>query len=105
MPQVILSQRALEDIRRLKEFLSPKDADAAQRAAKTIIQAVNRLEQFPAMGRSAEWLGSNIRELPIKFGRAGYLAAYVFQNNHVVIVAVRHMREAGYENVEQSEHF
>ena len=36
------------------------------------------------------------REWPIDFGSAGYLALYRYDGGDVVIVAVRHWKEAGY---------
>lgn len=36
------------------------------------------------------------REWPIEFGSGGYVALYRFDGKDVVILAVRHSREAGY---------
>ncbi len=66
-------------------------------AAKTlnlITEAVQILENHPFIGRLAE---KGIRELVISRGKSGYLALYSYENTHdtVLILALRHQREAG----------
>ena len=51
MPQVRFAPAALRDLQRLREFLRPKNPAAAQRAAETIIKAVQVLRQQPMVGR------------------------------------------------------
>ena len=96
MPQVIITQTALADIARLKDFLQSKDAQAAQEANKAIIQAVQSLRHFPERGRSADWLDEHYRELVIKFGGTGYIAIYRIDGPKVFVLAVSHQKEAGY---------
>ena len=96
MPQVIVTQTALADIARLREFLNTKDVETAQEASKAIIQAVQNLRQFPERGSSADWLGENYRELVIKFGGTGYIVIYRIDDLKVFVLAVRHQKEAGY---------
>ena len=54
------------------------------------------LEQHPLIGRPAE---DGMRELVISRGRTGYVALYDYLApvDTVVILALRHQREAGYE--------
>jgi plasmid stabilization system protein ParE len=96
MPQVIITQTALADIARLRDFLRSKDAEAAQEAGNAIIQAIYSLRQFPERGRNVDWLGENYRELVIKFGGTGYVAIYRIDGLKVSVLAVRHQKEAGY---------
>jgi len=96
MSQVIITQAALADIKRLRDFLRLKDAEAAQEAGTAIIQGVQSLRKFPERGRNADWLGENYRELVIKFGGTGYIAIYRIDAPKVFILAVRHQKEAGY---------
>lgn len=51
------------------------------------------------MGRPVE--NAAERELMIRVGRDGYVALYRYQDNEVVILAIRHGREAGYGEPEQ----
>ena len=96
MPQVIFSPAALRDLQRLREFLHSKSPLVAQRAAQTIRHALAQLGQQPAMGRPVEGLPEAFREWVIPFGDSGYLARYRQEADTVVILAVRHQREAGF---------
>jgi plasmid stabilization system protein ParE len=41
-------------------------------------------------------MGSEFRELPIDFGDTGYIALYRFEHDAVIVLAIRHQKEAGY---------
>jgi len=96
MPRLRWSQPALADVARLHAFLTPKSGDAAQRAVKTIRQGVKALAKHPGIGRPVEDLPPEFREWVIEFGQGVYLALYHDDRKEVVILAVRHGREAGY---------
>jgi plasmid stabilization system protein ParE len=97
MPRVILSPAALRDIQRLRDFLMPKSPEVAKRSAKVIIKAIQVLGLQPGIGRPAEDLGPDCRELPIDFGSSGYLALYRQRGDDVVILAFRHQFENDYK--------
>lgn len=97
MPRVTLSPGALRDLQRLREFLRPKSHEAAQRSAKVIIKAIQVLGLQPGIGRPAEDLGPECRELPIDFGSSGYLALYRHRGDEVIILALRHQLEHEYK--------
>lgn len=97
MPRVILSPAALRDLQRLRDFLRPKSPEAAQRAASAIVKAVQVLSLQPGVGRPAEDLGTEFRELPIDFGSTGYLALYRQRGDDVVVLALRHQLEDDYQ--------
>ena len=96
MPRLVWSQPALLDVARLHKFLTPKSRDAAQRAVKTIRQCVKALGKHPEIGRPVEEMSPEFREWVIEFGPAAYIAMYHYDGNEVVILAVRHGRDAGY---------
>ena len=96
MPRLKWSQPALLDVARLHAFLAPKSRDAAKRAVKTIRQGVKLLSRHPEMGRPVEELLPEFREWIIEFGSSAYIALYHYDGKQVVILAVRHAREAGY---------
>jgi plasmid stabilization system protein ParE len=96
MPRLIWSPQALLDVQRLYRFLSSKNIDAAKRAAKAIRQSVKVLGQQPGIGRPIEDMPEEFREWVIDFGDSGYVARYRLDADEVVILAVRHQREAGY---------
>ena len=96
MPRLRWSQAALRDVTRLHDFLAPKSRDAARRAIKAIRQGVKALAKHPEIGRPIDELPPEFREWVIEFGSGAYLALYRYDGKEVVILAVRHGREAGY---------
>jgi plasmid stabilization system protein ParE len=95
MPQVKLARPALQDLKRLRAFLATKNPNAARRAAKAIITAIQALGFQPLIGRPTDDMDSTFRELPIKFGATGYVARYRYEGDVVTVLAIRHQREAG----------
>jgi plasmid stabilization system protein ParE len=96
MPRLKWSQPASRDVARLHDFLLPKSRDAARRAIKSIRQGVKALGKHPEIGRPVDELPPEFREWVIEFGSGAYVALYRFDGKEVVILAVRHGREAGY---------
>jgi plasmid stabilization system protein ParE len=96
MSRLKWSQAALLDVVRLYEFLAPKSRDAAVRAVKAIRQGVRALAKHPEIGRPVEEMLPEFREWVIDFGHGAYVALYHYDGKEVVILAVRHGREAGY---------
>ena len=97
MPYVVhWTANALADLVRAHAFLAEMDAGAAQRALETILGATDVLQEFPQAGRPADGLEPEHRELLIPFGVSGYAAFYVVRGETVVILALKHQREAGY---------
>jgi addiction module RelE/StbE family toxin len=95
MAAVSYARRALSDLQRLVDFLAESDPPAAAQTAELIISAVDALRHHPLLGRPVE---SGFRELVISRGRTGYLALYRYDEAHdrVLVLTVRHQREAGY---------
>ena len=96
MPRLKWAPNSLRDVARLHEFLAPKSRDAARRAVKAIRQGVKLLGKFPEMGRPVEEMPEEFREWIVEFGSGAYVALYRYDGKEVVILAVRHGREAGY---------
>ena len=96
MPPLKWPPQSLRDVARLHAFLAPKSRDAASRAVKAIRQGVQLLGKFPQMGRPLEELPAEIREWVIEFGAGANVVLYRFDSKDVVILAIRHGREAGY---------
>lgn len=96
MPRLVWTQAALLDVARLHAFLVPKSPDAARRAVKAIRGGVKALGKHPEIGRPVEDMLPQFREWVVEFGQGAYVALYHFGGEQVVILAVRHGREAGY---------
>ena len=90
------SDNALAGLVRVHAFLAQSDPQAAQKALDAIEVATDVLEQFPHAGRPADDLEPEHRELLIPFGASGYAVFYEVGEGHVLILAIKHQREAGY---------
>jgi len=88
------SDQALGDLERISDFLTESGASALE-ALDLISEAVDILARHPLIGRQAE---AGLRELVISQGRTGYVALYSYEAQHdaVLLLAIRHQREAGY---------
>ena len=95
MASVDYAPRALADLERLVDFLMEADPASAGETFDLIESAVSVLERHPMIGRPVE---AGLRELVISRGRTGYLAIYRYDEarDRVLVLAVRHQREAGY---------
>lgn len=96
MPRVTYAPRATRDLERVHDFLAEHAPEIAMAAVRDIVDAVSMLERHPFIGRPVE---AGLRELIISRGRTGYVALYDFLEpiETVVILAIRHQREAGFE--------
>jgi plasmid stabilization system protein ParE len=93
--QVIYSRKAFFDLDRLADFLVKESRQAAVAAIDVIRDGIEILERHPFVGRSCE---EGLRELLISYGKSGYAALYSYEQmeDAVLILAIRHQREAGY---------
>lgn len=96
MPRVRYAPAAIRDLQRLREFLRPANPAAARRAGEAIRKAVQVLGSQPRIGRPIEDMPDEFREWVIDFGDSGYVARYRIDADAVVILAVRHRKEAGF---------
>jgi plasmid stabilization system protein ParE len=96
MPRLRWSPQSLQDVTRLYRFLASKNSDAARRAIQAIRDALKLVARHPEMGRPVDELPAEFREWVIEFGSGAYVALYRFDSREVVVLAIRHGREAGY---------
>ena len=94
MAVVSYAPRAASDLQRLVDFLAASDPSGAAQTAELIVSAVGALQQHPLIGRPVE---SSFRELVISRGRSGHLALYRYDEtrDRVLVLTIRHQREAG----------
>lgn len=91
MAEVVYSEEAIGDLRRVMEFVEGAGAEVAA----LIVEAVELLARHPFLGRPVE---QGLRELVISRGRTGYGALYrvVEIEDVVLVLGVRHQRELGW---------
>ena len=95
MATLSYSSRAVADLERLADFLVEADPQAATETLDLIGEAIGLLVRHPFVGRP---LSDGLRELIISRGKTGYVALYSVEHaeDAVLILAIRHQREAGY---------
>jgi plasmid stabilization system protein ParE len=93
--EVVYSRRAFADLERLADFLIDDAPEAAVTAIDVIRDGIEILERHPFVGRPCE---EELRELLISYGKSGYVALYSYEQRQdvVLVLAIRHQREAGY---------
>ncbi len=93
--RVRVARTALEDLKRLTEFLVQQYPQDAHRSEDTIRDAISVLAKLPMVGRPARQQGDlSLRELLIPFGRSGYVVLYRIGPGALVsILAARHQLE------------
>jgi plasmid stabilization system protein ParE len=87
-----LSPDAVRDLERLRTFLDQNNPDVTQRALARIWTAIERLQEFPALGIPTK--DATVRQIVIRFGASGYIVRYVAEVNDIVITRIWHGREA-----------
>jgi plasmid stabilization system protein ParE len=93
--RVEVTTAALRDLERLFDFIAAEDPIRARGQVLSVRRAFEVLAEHPLLGRPAE---DGRRELVLSRGRYGYIAKYRWlpADEVVLILAVRHQREAGY---------
>jgi addiction module RelE/StbE family toxin len=94
MAEVSYSRQALADLERISDFLFEGGVNVVE-TLDLIDEAVTILARHPLIGRPAE---TGLRELVISQGRTGYVALYTYEAEHdvILVLAIRHQREAGF---------
>ena len=90
--KVRLLPRARIDLHRLPEFLDAKSIQAGARAREVLAEAIASLRDLPNRGRPGPRSGT--RELVVAFGRDAYIFRYRVRDDEVVVIGIRHSREA-----------
>jgi plasmid stabilization system protein ParE len=95
LAHIRITPAAEADLARLASFLLEADPASALRTYDMITGAIDMLATHPLIGRIVE---HGFRELVISRGKSGYLALYDYlqADDLVLILAIRHQREAGY---------
>jgi len=95
MARISYAGRALSDLEWISDFLADEGPEAQLEALDLIDEAITILARHPFIGRQAE---HDMRELVVSQGRTGYVALYSYEveSNAVLVLAIRHQREAGF---------
>ena len=83
------SPRAIRHLTDLRAYITRENPDAAARVALTILTAVDRLAEFPSLGRPGRVTGT--RELIVP--DTPYLIPYRLRGERLEVIAVFHERQ------------
>ena len=84
--KIHLTPRAGADLDEIKAYLTPRDADAAERVRRRIEQAVDTISFFPNIGRPTNIQG--ICVLPV--ARYPYLIYHAIRSDTLTVMHIRH---------------
>ena len=95
MAQLSYSNKTLLDLERFADFLMQTAPAAASKTIGLISEAISVLSRHPYLGRAID---DGLYELVISRGHSGYIALYSVHrlDDAVLILSIRHQREAGY---------
>lgn len=88
---ILYTPEAIDDLTRLREFISEKNPHAAQRVAGELLEGINKLKVFPKMGITVNRAPdpSIIRDLFI----GSYTVRYLLANEQIHILRLWHGKE------------
>ena len=91
---IVFSPDALLDIERVREFLHINNPGAAKRAMRVIFDALEKMQEFPDLGRPTE--DAEIRQIVVLFGSSGYIVRYklLHEQGALLVTRIWHSREA-----------
>jgi toxin ParE1/3/4 len=93
--QLVWSPLAIEQVVKISKYIAKDKPDVATSWAESIFQTVEKLEQFPKIGRIVpELLNDNFREIIC----GNYRIIYRVKNNFVDILAVKNVRQILHAN-------
>lgn len=92
MPQIVISAKAARDLQKIRTYLLQFNAEAAQKAAATIIEATNLILNHQLIGKPLEDI-PEYRELIRPFGSGAYIIRYRIDFDKIVIAGIKHSKE------------
>lgn len=89
--KIIYANKAISDLKRLHEFVEPINLIAANETSLKLIQAIERLVDFPMLGREVrhDEVTTSLRELIT----GKYVIRYVVLENEIHVVRIWHGKE------------
>lgn len=88
--KILYTHLAVNDLKRLHDFIAQENPKIASEVSKQILQAIKKLIDFPSFGRKVENSGvDSIRELIT----GKYVVRYIILNKEIHILRVWHGKE------------
>jgi toxin ParE1/3/4 len=89
--RISYTPEAIDDLRKLREFIEVKNPLAAQRVATSILKGISQLKTFPYLGVEVQQAPNPemVRDLII----GNYIARYLIRSKKIDILRVWHHKE------------
>jgi plasmid stabilization system protein ParE len=88
MMQLVYTKAAVADLQRLREFIAAHDPNSAARVATELCSRIEKLRDFPQLGRMVHEAPNPILVRDMVSGR--YVIRYAVQGDLVVILRIWH---------------
>ena len=88
---LVYSAEAVEDLKRLREFIAEKNPPAANKVAAELVSRIESLCAFPEMGRRVEL--SPTPDVIRDFVFGNYIVRYALHTKSVVVLRIWHHYE------------
>ena len=89
--KLVYSAEAIQDLIRLREFISEKNPEAASRIATELVSRIENLCLFPEMGRNVELAPTPGVIRDFSFGN--YIVRYALHTESIAVLRVWHHYE------------
>jgi plasmid stabilization system protein ParE len=90
--RLLYSQDAIADLDRLRAFIAEHDPAAARRIVDGLIERIQRLSEFPGMGRTLDGTPKTLGVREFTFG--GHVVRYMTTREALVVLRLWHHLES-----------
>lgn len=92
--KLAFSREARGDVVRLRAFIAERDPTAAERAARRLIQGIERLVRHPPLGKRVDISPDQIAPEEIRDWLVGdYVIRYLIANDQIIVLRLWHGKE------------
>ena len=89
--KIVYTQEAIDDLKRLREFIEVKNPQAAQKVAASLLEGIKKLKRFPSIG--VEVAQAPNPEILRDLIQGDYIVRYLILNKTINILRVWHQKE------------
>jgi len=89
--KIVYTPEAIDDLKRLREFIEVKNPQAAKKIATTLLEGIKKLKRFPLIG--VEVAQAPNPEILRDLIQGDYIVRYLILNKTINILRVWHQKE------------
>ncbi len=91
--KILYTHRAVNDLKRLHDFIAQENLKVASEVSEQIVQAIKRLIDFPLFGRKVENSNNDSIDSIRELITGKYVIRYIILNEEIHILRVWHGKE------------